>query len=113
MNAHYVFFFEVMFAAVAFLNVLDLWTSVVALSQGGLVEGNAVVTNLAGLFGLQVVGGLLIMKVMAILGGLAAAVVGIKTKDRQVRKVAVFVMLFLALVLVAVSANNLYLITAN
>jgi hypothetical protein len=112
MNAHYVMFFVSTFAAVAFLNVLDLWTSVVALNQG-LVEGNAVITNMAGAFGLQVVGGLLIMKAMAILGGLAAAMVGIKTRDRQVRKVAVGVMLFLALVLIFVSVNNIYLINAN
>jgi hypothetical protein len=100
-----------MFAAVAFLNVLDLWTSVVAMSQG-LVEGNGVITKLAGGLGLQVVGGLLIMKIMAILGGLTAAIVGIRTKNLQVRTVAVGVMLFLAAVLIVVSLNNLYQISA-
>ncbi|HXW95317.1 MAG TPA: hypothetical protein VEJ19_06400 [Nitrososphaerales archaeon] len=109
MSVHYVLFFEAMFAAVAFLNVLDLWTSSVALSQG-LVEGNAVITKLAGALGLQTIGGLMIMKVAAILGGLAAASVGIRTKDRKVRKLAIGVMLFLAGLLVVVSLNNLYLI---
>ena len=109
LSVHYVLFFEAMFAAVAFLNVLDLWTSSVALSQG-LIEGNAVITKLAGVLGLQTIGGLMIMKVAAILGGLAAAIVGIRTNDRQVRRLAVGVMLFLAGILIVVSLNNLYLI---
>ena len=111
LNVHYVLFFEAMFAAVAFLNVLDLWTSVVALGQG-MVEGNGVITRLAGALGLRVIGGLLIMKTMAIFGGLIAAIVGIRTKDSHVRTVAVGVMLFLAGVLIVVSLNNLYQISA-
>ena len=109
LNSHVALFFGGMFVTVAFLNVLDLWTSTVALNRG-LVEGNQLITGLAGELGLQVTGGLLIMKVMAIVGGLAGAVVGIRTRYRQVRVLAVAVMIFLAVVLIAVSVNNVFAI---
>jgi len=69
--------------------------------------------SMAGAFGLQVVGGLLIMKVFAIMGGLAAAVLGVRTRYRGTRTLAVAVMLFLIMVLVVVSVNNIYLISTN
>jgi len=111
--SHNLLFFGGTFAAVALLNVLDLWTSVVALNEGGLYEGNQVIVSMAGAFGLQVVGGLLIMKVFAIMGGLAAAVLGVRTRYRGTRTLAVAVMLFLIMVLVVVSVNNIYLISTN
>ena len=110
LNSHYMQFFVGTFAAVAFLNVLDLWTSAIAMGQG-LSEGNGVVVDVAGLLGLQVLGGLMIMKVLAIAGGLAGAVLGIRAKDRQTRVLAVAVMLFLMMVLVVVSVNNIYAIS--
>jgi hypothetical protein len=91
------------------LNVLDLWTSAIALGRG-LVEGNGVVVALAGALGLRTVAGLLLTKSAGIAGGLAAALIGIRYNNRQVKDLAMGVMLFLTVFLLAVSINNLYMI---
>ena len=107
LGVHYVSVIATLFVAVVILNVADLWTSMTALGMG-LTEGNGLVIWLANSLGLSIVGGLVLIKIAAVVGGLAAAMLGIRFKDLVVRRAAVGVMLFLVVFLIAVSVNNLY-----
>ena len=106
---HYVVLVGALFSTIAALNVLDLWTSSVALSRG-MLEGNGLVLALAGQLGVKTIEGLLVTKAVGILGGLTAALIGIRMHNLQIRREVVLVMAFLAAILFAVSLNNLYLI---
>jgi len=110
LSIHYMFFIGAMFLAIASLNVLDLWTSGIALSKGFL-EGNGLVLALANILGLRTIDGLLLTKSAGIVGGLVATLMGIRIQNRQVRKTAIIVMAFLVMFLLAVSINNLYVIS--
>lgn len=107
LGIHYVSVIAALFSAVVILNIADLWTSMTALSMG-LTEGNGVVTWLSSSLGLSIIGGLALIKIAAVVGGLAAAMLGIRFKDPVVRKTAIGVMAFLMVYLLAVSVNNLY-----
>ena len=96
-----------LFLAVVVLNIADLWTSMTALGMG-LTEGNGMVIWLSNSLGLSVIGGLALIKIAAVVGGLVAAVLGIRFKDPVVRKTAIVVMAFLMVYLLAISINNLY-----
>jgi len=96
-----------LFLAVVVLNIADLWTSMTALGMG-LTEGNELVIWLSNSLGLSIIGALALIKIAAVVGGLAAATLGIRYKDPVVRKVAIGVMAFLMVYLLAISINNLY-----
>lgn len=107
LSVHYVNVIATLFVAVVVLNVADLWTSMTALGMG-LTEGNGLVIFLANSLGLSIVGGLALIKIAAVGGGFAAAMLGLRFKDLVVRRAAVGVMVFLVVYLLAVSINNLY-----
>jgi len=107
LSLHYVSVIAMLFGAVVILNIADLWTSMTALGMG-LTEGNGLVIWLSSSLGLSIVGGLALVKIAAVIGGLAAAMLGIRFKDPVVRKTAMGVMVFLMVYLLAISINNLY-----
>jgi len=107
LGIHYVPVIAMLFLAVVVLNIADLWTSMTALGMG-LTEGNGMVIWLSNSLGLSVIGGLALIKIAAVVGGLVAAVLGIRFKDPVVRKTAIVVMAFLMVYLLAISINNLY-----
>ena len=110
LNLHHVSIITTMFLAVVALNIADLWTS--AAGQGlGLTEGNDVVWAVANLLGLQIMGGLALTKLVGIAGGLVATLFGIRVQNPQVRETAVTIMAVLTLLLLAVTVNNLYVMT--
>ena len=111
LRLHKVAFFEGMFLSFAALNILDLWTSAIALGRG-LDEGNLIVVRLANALGLGVFGGLALVKMAALAGGLGAAVIGIRTRSRFDRRIAMGVMMFLVVLMLAVSVNNLVVLGA-
>ena len=107
LNIHYASVIGLLFLGVVILNITDLWTSMTALRMG-LTEGNGLVIWLAGTLDLSIIGGLALIKLAAVVGGLAAALLGIRVNDPTVRKAAMAVMTFLVVYLLAVSINNLY-----
>ena len=107
LNIHYVSVIGLLFSGVIILNITDLWTSMTALGMG-LTEGNGLVVWLANSLGISIIGGLALVKIAAVVGGLVAAMLGIRFKDPVVRKAAIGVMVFLVVYLLAVSINNLY-----
>ena len=107
LTSHYVKLTEILFAAIVVLNVTDLWTSTVALGRG-LTEGNTLVVGLANQLGLSMLDGLALAKITCVLEALGASLLGMRVRDLQVRKTAMAVMIFLTLILFAVSVNNSY-----
>lgn len=107
LTSHYVRLIETLFAVIVGLNVTDLWTSTVALGRG-LNEGNTLVVGLANQLGLSIVDGLALAKIACVLGAFGASLLGMRVRNIQVRKTAMAVMIFLALILIAVSVNNSY-----
>jgi hypothetical protein len=109
LSVHYDSLLVSLFVGIVLLNTFDLWTSSVAIRMG-LTEANTVAIGLASYLGIQITGGLLILKMGAIIGALIAALIGVRADTSMVRKTVVSVMIFLTLLLLAVSVNNLYLI---
>jgi hypothetical protein len=108
-SLHYVRLIEATFLALVLVNLLDLWTSVVALNIG-LAEGNGLVLALSNSLGIQVAGGLALIKVVEVFACLAAAIVGLRSQSLRVKETALIIMVFLTAFLLVVSVGNLYLI---
>jgi hypothetical protein len=90
----------------------DILTSAIALGRG-LQEGNVLLLALSSLTGIGLIDALGITKFFFLLGLGVVFVIGLRTKDSGVRFRALMVLLALAVLLLAVSINNLYLISIS
>jgi len=96
-----------LFGGIVWLNVVDLWTSAQALANGSGYEANWIVSSLANMLGMQVVGGMALIKMFALGGAFWAGVVALRASRPSLRSEAMSVMVFLDVVLAAVTINNL------
>ena len=100
----------VLLASVVF-TITDFVTSFIALNKG-FVEGNTMLTGLAGTLGLGTIGSMLIMKTVFIAGVSALALVGAKSQERTTKKLALASITIFVFVFACVSLNNLYWIVS-
>jgi hypothetical protein len=101
-----------LFSFTAIFSVLDLFLTSVAL-RIGLVESNYLLIAISNFLGLSIFGALGATKVFFVLGSGAVAFLGIRAQDSQTKSRALVLLSALALLLFAVSMNNLYWIITS
>ena len=94
-----------MFSNLAF-NITDLATTFVALGSG-LGEGNALLLALSTGLGISVFAALVVMKAIFVASALALALVGARSANGTVRKLALSYLLTSTMVFYVVSLNNI------
>ena len=103
--------FYSLFGLTVFFSAIDLVSTWVALGQG-FSEANSIMIAIGNFTGLGIIGALGLTKVLFIVGSGFVAALGIQTSNRTLRTRALIVLSFLAVMLFAVSVNNLYWITS-
>jgi hypothetical protein len=112
LSAHgYRSLFYSLFGLTVFFSAIDLVSTWVALGQG-FSEANSIMIAIGNFTGLGLIGALGLTKVLFIIGSGFVAALGIRTSNRTLRTRALIVLSFLAVMLIAVSVNNLYWITS-
>jgi hypothetical protein len=103
--------FLTLFGLTVFLSGVDLVSTAFALSQG-FAEANSIMIAIGNFTGLGLIGALGLTKLVFLAGSGFVATLGIRTGNRTLRTRALIVLSFLAVMLFAVSMNNLYWITS-
>ena len=112
LSAHgYRSLFITLFGLTVFFSAVDLVSTAFALSQG-FAEANSIMIAIGNFTGLGLLGALGITKLVFLAGSGFVATLGIRTGNRTLRTRALIVLSFLAVMLFAVSMNNLYWITS-
>jgi len=95
-----------LFSLTAFFSLVDLVTSSVAYGQG-LAEGNSMLLGSSQALGVSVFNALEGSKIAFVLGLGVVALIGVRSGDSTMRKLAFAMLATFALVFAAVSLNNL------
>jgi hypothetical protein len=112
LSAHgYRSLFITLFGLTVFFSAVDLVSTAFALSQG-FAEANSLMIAVGNFTGLGLLGALGLTKLVFLAGSGFVATLGIRTSNRSLRTRALIVLGFLAVMLFAVSMNNLYWITS-
>ena len=85
----------------------DFLTSSIATNMG-LFESNFLLTSLAGTFRISLMSAFALTKVGIIAGTTLTGVVGVRSRDRQMKKLALGVVAFFAILFLFVTINNIY-----
>jgi hypothetical protein len=106
----YLFAVATLLTLTVVFNLTDLLTTAIALRLG-FVEGNSLIVSLSHTLDIGVIGTLGLSKMVFIIVTGVIAIIGVRSKSPRVRNNVVILLACATLILLVVSANNIYWIT--